>query len=411
VWGAAGDHDGRACASGAAPGARAGDGRGPGSGVDRRGCDPRARFFLSVPHQNRPSFAPPTPSLTRSSPPPEYFRLRTQHRIVGVLVGGLPGYRQQDAVHGLPLQLSPEEVTLCLARGWAELYSLDADAALSAAAAVPAPPPPAPAPKKPLPAKGWGARSALPHNAKRQKRDALAGTEPWTAVLRTPSARVDTPCVSERDGEISASDWSFPRLDSERRRCAVFAHMHARGATLTSGAKFGAEYLAYPGDPAAYHASFTVRVMDGDGEAETGKKKKRFFKKTTTTTTTTTTRAPSRSCRSSRRRACPTARGSTACWRGRAASDPSRRNWRKPRRTASHSARRADARRERYASGRCRASPSHRTSSRAASAAAASPPEKSIYVSYLGNSRRFALYTTVKKTPRTSVYSLGSSPG
>ena len=184
-----------------------------------------------------------------------------------MLVGGLPGYRQQDAVHGLPLQLSPEEVTLCLARGWAELYSLDADAALSAAAAAPAPPPPAPAPKKPLPAKGWGARSALPHNAKRQKRDALSGTEPWTAVLRTPSARVDVPSVSERDGEISASDWSYPRLDSERRRCAVFAHMHARGATLTSGAKFGAEYLAYPGDPAAYHASFTVRVMDGDGEA------------------------------------------------------------------------------------------------------------------------------------------------
>ena len=184
-----------------------------------------------------------------------------------MLVGGLPGYRQQDAVHGLPLQLSPEEVTLCLARGWAELYSLDADAALSAAAAAPAPPPPAPAPKKPLPAKGWGARSALPHNAKRQKRDALSGTEPWTAVLRTPSARVDVPSISERDGEISASDWSYPRLDSERRRCAVFAHMHARGATLTSGAKFGAEYLAYPGDPAAYHASFTVRVMDGDGEA------------------------------------------------------------------------------------------------------------------------------------------------
>ena len=170
-------------------------------------------------------------------------------------------------MHGLPLQLSPEEVTLCLARGWAELYSLDADAALSAAAAAPAPPPPAPAPKKPLPAKGWGARSALPHNAKRQKRDALSGTEPWTAVLRTLSARVDVPSVSERDGEISASDWSYPRLDSERRRCAVFAHMHARGATLTSGAKFGAEYLAYPGDPAAYHASFTVRVMDGDGEA------------------------------------------------------------------------------------------------------------------------------------------------
>ena len=168
-------------------------------------------------------------------------------------------------MHGLPLQLSPEEVTLCLARGWADVYSVDTAAAR--AAPFPSPPAARTKEKKPLPAKGWGARSALPHNAKRQKRDALSGTEPWTAVLRTPSARVDVPSVSERDGEISASDWSYPRLDSERRRCAVFAHMHARGATLTSGAKFGAEYLAYPGDPAAYHASFTVRVMDGDGEA------------------------------------------------------------------------------------------------------------------------------------------------
>ena len=192
-----------------------------------------------------------------------------------MLVGGLPGYRQQDAVHGLPLQLSPEEVTLCLARGWAELYSLDADAALSAAPATPAPLPSAPAPEKRLPAKGWGARPVLPHDAKRQKRDAPS-TEPWTAVLQTPNARVDTPFVSERDGVVGGDGaaWSYPRRDSERRRCAVFAHMHARGMTLTSGAKFGAEYLAYPGDPAAYHASFAVRVMDGGGEAETRKTKR-----------------------------------------------------------------------------------------------------------------------------------------
>jgi hypothetical protein len=64
--------------------------------------------------------------------------------------------------------------------------------------------------------------------------------------------------------------------------------MHARGATLTSGAKFGAEYLAYPGDPAAYHAAFTVRVMDGDGEAMSyGETNKTLFESETTTTTTT----------------------------------------------------------------------------------------------------------------------------
>jgi len=186
-------------------------------------------------------------------------------------------------VHGLPLQLSPEEVTLCLARGWAELYSVDT----AAARAAPFPSPPAVCTqekeKKPLPAKGWGARPALPHEKKRQKtKSDRENAEPWTAVLRTPNKRVDTPYVDERDGEVcdggnqtKESLWSFPRTDSEKRRCAVFAHMHARGVTLTSGAKFGAEYLAYPGDPAAYHAAFTVRVMDGDDDDDLQKQKKR----------------------------------------------------------------------------------------------------------------------------------------
>ena len=187
-------------------------------------------------------------------------------------------------MHGLPLQLSPEEVTLCLARGWAELYSVDT----AAARAAPFPSPPAVCKKekekKPLPAKGWGARPALPHEKKRQKTKSDRENEetPWTAVLRTPNKRVDTPYVHERDGEVcdggnqtKESLWSFPRTDSQRRRCAVFAHMHARGVTLTSGAKFGAEYLAYPGDPAAYHAAFTVRVMDGEDDDDLQKQKKR----------------------------------------------------------------------------------------------------------------------------------------
>ena len=185
-------------------------------------------------------------------------------------------------MHGLPLQLSPEEVTLCLARGWADVYSVDT----AAARAAPFPSPPAARTKekekKPLPAKGWGARPALPHEKKRQKtKSDRENAEPWTAVLRTPNARVDTPYVHERDGVVDGGNqtkeslWSFPRTDSEKRRCAVFAHMHARGVTLTSGAKFGAEYLAYPGDPAAYHAAFTVRVMDGDDDDDLQKQKKR----------------------------------------------------------------------------------------------------------------------------------------
>jgi tRNA splicing endonuclease len=32
--------------------------------------------------------------------------------------------------------------------------------------------------------------------------------------------------------------------------------------TLTSGAKFGGDFLAYPGDPALYHAQYTVRCVN-----------------------------------------------------------------------------------------------------------------------------------------------------
>lgn len=33
---------------------------------------------------------------------------------------------------------------------------------------------------------------------------------------------------------------------------------------LTGGAKFGGDWLAYPGDPITYHAQFVVRVMVED---------------------------------------------------------------------------------------------------------------------------------------------------
>ena len=34
--------------------------------------------------------------------------------------------------------------------------------------------------------------------------------------------------------------------------------------TMTTGIKFGADFLAYPGDPMAYHAGFCVRVVDDE---------------------------------------------------------------------------------------------------------------------------------------------------
>ena len=90
-----------------------------------------ARASTSVPRfasvGTRPGFPASCPNdrPVPASRAADYFRLRTAHRIIGAMVGGLPGFRQQDAVHGLPLQLSPEEVTLAVDEGWVELYELD----------------------------------------------------------------------------------------------------------------------------------------------------------------------------------------------------------------------------------------------------------------------------------------------
>jgi len=153
--------------------------------------------------------------------------LREKHRLVGVMVGGVAKYKQQDDLRGLPLELCLEEVTLAVQRGWAVTCGMPGGALPGGV--------------------GTGSVEAL-----------LAELAPKT------SERVGVPLL--RDG-ATASDtslWTAPSTPEERLRCAVFADLHRKGHWLTSGAKFGADFLAYPGDPLLYHAQLTVRILDGD---------------------------------------------------------------------------------------------------------------------------------------------------
>eukprot|EP00193_Tetraselmis_chui_P000462 CAMPEP_0177764934 /NCGR_PEP_ID=MMETSP0491_2-20121128/7705_1 /TAXON_ID=63592 /ORGANISM="Tetraselmis chuii, Strain PLY429" /LENGTH=78 /DNA_ID=CAMNT_0019281213 /DNA_START=173 /DNA_END=406 /DNA_ORIENTATION=+ len=44
--------------------------------------------------------------------------LRETRRIVGVMVGGITKFKQQDGLRGVPLELCMEEVTLAISEGW-----------------------------------------------------------------------------------------------------------------------------------------------------------------------------------------------------------------------------------------------------------------------------------------------------
>ena len=52
-----------------------------------------------------------------------------------------------------------------------------------------------------------------------------------------------------------------PSQSERYSRCLVFEDLWNRGYFLTSGAKFGATFLAYRGDPLIYHAALVVTVV------------------------------------------------------------------------------------------------------------------------------------------------------
>lgn len=226
--------------------------------------------------------------------------LRQECGLIGAAVGGVAAFKQQNAVHGLPLELSPEEVALALERGWGELQpALDTAAAAALAAAL---------------GHGKGSRKRDYHyyedaheddqeedysmdvDVQQQQQEGAAAAEPaWRDALLKGSA-FDIPTtpaeaaaanagsivaqagaaaggeeaqagalageeVAAACHEGQAVEWTFPATEAERHRYWVFRDLLSKGYRLTGGSKFGADFLVYPGDPTLYHAQFCVRLL------------------------------------------------------------------------------------------------------------------------------------------------------
>jgi tRNA-splicing endonuclease subunit Sen34 len=209
------------------------------------------------------------------------------------MVGGIAIYKQQNVVRGLPLQLSPEEVTLALEKKWATLAPALLDE------------------KTPLlhwdgqrdgPRGRLGFRNAFaeeddedengdddeeeeatiwqdclakgsffsipltPEDAAAASRPANEGEE---GFILPPKSSKDECVRSRSDAGSEGSNrripvWTFPSTAEERHRYIVFRDLHERGYKLTGGLKFGADYLVYPGDPTIYHAQLCVRLLPAE---------------------------------------------------------------------------------------------------------------------------------------------------
>ncbi|KAK3580028.1 hypothetical protein CHS0354_030929 [Potamilus streckersoni] len=203
--------------------------------------------------------------------------LRQEFHCVGSLVGCLPRAPRQNTHLGLPLQLLPEETTLLLEKGVAELVST-ADTLFD--------------PNEKLIEEFKAHRKSsycqqielfraerkkeilqnLPKiiEGKRAKRQKMleekheAGETVDKEVNEDEEEfnvdKITIPPVPEHHalvqlytespyivtGQSSPPLWSYPSTDQERLRYSVFKDLWEKGYFITSGSKFGGDFLVYP---------------------------------------------------------------------------------------------------------------------------------------------------------------------
>lgn len=192
--------------------------------------------------------------------------VRRECRLLGKLVGTVADTRSADErlMRGLPMLLLPEEVLLLLERpgvyvaGWPERPAgAERDAPPGPEAAGPvdaaADVPPAKRSNVPPPSRAPLDRVTVPYQSLGDDGfEPPAGWPPWSAAALGPFRRFYVEHV-------------FPAgRPAMRLRACVYRALWKRGFYLSSGLKFGGDYLVYEDDPFHVHARLVVTCIDAD---------------------------------------------------------------------------------------------------------------------------------------------------
>ncbi|XP_025089502.1 tRNA-splicing endonuclease subunit Sen34-like isoform X2 [Pomacea canaliculata] len=222
--------------------------------------------------------------------PKDALRLREKYRIVGVLTGCLPRAPRQNVHLGLPLQLMSEELTLLLEKGFAELLKDKPVSEEQIAKRVKI--------MQALKTKKFQEQQdlykqerqqemirQLPNiiEGKKAKRQHAKSSDDQTDSIKeellneelevksmpltpTPEKHMLVQLLTENPWENDTmsveEDWAYPTTSFEKLRYAVFKDLWEKGFYLTSGQKFGGDFLAYPGDPSRFHSFYIVICVD-----------------------------------------------------------------------------------------------------------------------------------------------------
>jgi len=169
--------------------------------------------------------------------PQDIHALRVRHRIVGALVGALPAHKGQAAEKGAPLSMSFEETLAASEAGIIEVVDNDR----------------ADPPSEPQLANPNGAESSEGGNAAIQMLQGKCAS----------FINLATECTAWLEAPLPILPPSELRLPRPKRKlhALVFSTLWSHGYFLTTGFKFGGDFLCYGEHPMSCHAIAIVHVL------------------------------------------------------------------------------------------------------------------------------------------------------
>ncbi|XP_051171716.1 tRNA-splicing endonuclease subunit Sen34 [Leptopilina boulardi] len=231
----------------------------------------------------------------------DWLKLRQDYRIIGDLIGCLPKLPRQNILSGLPLSLLPEEAKLLMDKGVARLVHYPCMKQK---------------PSDDLEKLFLEFREklfleqevCLRKEKEKQvicmmdkivegKRRKILGVETSKKKMRKPldeetKKKLETieidrqklfdkemaklPKLKKEDALIQTHteypwateedakdvDWNYPNTQEEKLRYNVFKDLWEKNFYITSGVKFGSDFLAYPGDPIMFHSQFIIHCKE-----------------------------------------------------------------------------------------------------------------------------------------------------
>ncbi|XP_053606919.1 tRNA-splicing endonuclease subunit Sen34 isoform X2 [Plodia interpunctella] len=215
----------------------------------------------------------------------DWHLLRTKHRICGTLIGSITSYPRQNDFLGLPMALMSEEAALLVDIGTCKLYAIEnivykpsdkqkedfkthLNRALEEQRQV--------LRKKKI--EQLSQKIDVIIAGKRQKLLSKGITDVYLdkqtllqeeinklPILPPVHLLEHLPTEFNLDAETNeiCSDILLPSIKDPlgSLKCAVYRDLWQRGHYITDGAKFGSDYLVYPGDPVRFHAMYMVRCI------------------------------------------------------------------------------------------------------------------------------------------------------